>query len=119
LILRKLYGYFIRGDDTIVDTVNVTSMGMRSITSTVFGPPRYKERNKNNYEARRVYMSSRVNENQKRFRALLLSLMENHRGLGGPDTALKLEAAFYLEMPKSHFKQNKIGNPLSSRAIPV
>ena len=64
-------------------------------------------------------MSSRVNENQKRFRALLLSLMEKHRGLGGPDTALKLEAAFYLEMPKSHFKQNKIGNPLSSRAIPV
>jgi hypothetical protein len=45
--------------------------------------------------------------------------MGKHHGFGGPDMALKLKAAFYLEMPKSHFKQNKIDNLLSSRAIPV
>jgi Holliday junction resolvase RusA-like endonuclease len=46
--------------------------------------------------------------------------MGKRRGFGGPDVALKLKAAaFYLERLKSHFKQNKIGNPLSSRAIPV
>ena len=111
-------GYFIHDNDTVVDIVDVTTR-TRSITFTVFGPPRYKERSKNNYEARRVYMTRRANENQKRFRALLVSLMGKRRGFGGPDVALKLKAAFYLERPKSHFKQNKIGNPLSSRAIPV
>ena len=65
-------------------------------------------------------MTHHVNENQKRFRALLISLMGKRRGFGGPDAALlKLKAAFYLKRPKSHFKQNKIGNPLSSRAISV
>ena len=46
-------------------------------------PPRYKERSKNKYEARRVYMSRDANENQKRFRTLLINLMGKHRGFGG------------------------------------
>jgi hypothetical protein len=44
-------GYFIHDNDTVVDIVDVTTR-TRSITFTVFDPPRYKERSKNNYEAR-------------------------------------------------------------------
>ena len=65
-------GYFIHDNDTVVDIVDVTTR-TRSITFTVFGPPRYKERSKNKYEARIVYMTRHANENQKRFRALLVT----------------------------------------------
>ena len=80
-------GYFIDDNDTVVDIVDDVTAGTRSITFTVFGPPRYKKRSKNNYEARRVYMTRHANENQKRIRALLVSLMGKRRGFGGPDVA--------------------------------
>jgi hypothetical protein len=65
-------GYFIHDNGIIVDTLDITT-GTRWITFTVFGPPRYKERSKNKYEARIVYMTRHANENQKRFRALLVT----------------------------------------------